>query len=337
MQPFFVRENDTTAYTLNLVYDEANRPSYFYRNIFTPVCYTGECKPVYINFYWDLLGNYIRYDLPTGKVLTKMDHKEFTEENYNKLQDILANPNSILGEVSIYDLITPDQDKLADSVDAKTGATLKTIRSEVIEGAVYTCYTLWHIAYGGGVKQMQHITDSLTTDDLMHRFLASQNHHYQYWAMDKVMNRKEFLPDLLLVIRGKNVFTARHALQQINPQVFTSRSSQQWLWATYQEANYALQTAILKKLEVISLQEGLTLNLAAALDKANREQFKKMIALLNKQPKLSAQTMEVLAAQLQTITPDYAAGIYKMLDAKKPKQAEVIAQMKAYRMKNHPN
>src|SRR5690606_34732908 len=126
-------------------------PVYFFRNIFTPVCLTGECKPVYINFYWDLLGNYTHYDMPEGEILTKMDHDEFSEDDYTKLQDILINSSSLLKDVEMEDLISTGTEHLADSVDAKTGATLKSIKKEIIEGAVYTCYTLWHIAYGSVV------------------------------------------------------------------------------------------------------------------------------------------------------------------------------------------
>src|SRR5690606_16413975 len=86
---FPVAENDTLHYNLRLMLDSTGSPSHFYREIFTPVCFTGECKPVYINFYWDLLGNYIKYDLPGKEVLTKTDHDEFTEDDYVKLQEIL--------------------------------------------------------------------------------------------------------------------------------------------------------------------------------------------------------------------------------------------------------
>src|SRR5215217_3489757 len=85
VREFSIVENDTLTYTLKLALDESGQPQYFFRNIFTPVCYTNECKPVHINFYWDLLGNYERFDLPENKVLTKVDHDEFKSEDYEKL------------------------------------------------------------------------------------------------------------------------------------------------------------------------------------------------------------------------------------------------------------
>src|SRR5215217_4959970 len=171
VREFTVVENDTLSYTLKLALDEKGRPQYFFRNIFTPVCYTNECKPVHINFYWDLLGNYVRFDLPKNKVLTKVDHDEFKEEDYQKLQDILSQPNSIFAELKMEDLITTGTEDLTDSVDVKAGATLKTIKNQVIDGAVYTCYTLWHIAYGKVVPEMQKIIEGYSDDNLLHSFL----------------------------------------------------------------------------------------------------------------------------------------------------------------------
>ncbi|KQS31168.1 hypothetical protein [Dyadobacter sp. Leaf189] len=277
VKEFRIVENDTLTYTLKLALDDKGRPQYFFRNIFTPVCYTNECKPVYINFYWDLLGNYMRYDLPKNKVLTKVDHDEFKEEDYQKLQDILAQPNSIFADLKMEDLITTGTEDLTDSVDVKAGATLKTIKNQVIDGAVYTCYTLWQIAYGKAVPEMQKIIESYTDDKLLHSFLTSNNYHYQYWAMEKVVGKdgsvsKPFEQDLQQIIAGKNIFTAKYALQHVNNSFFESEARQVWLWESYQKAAYPLQITMLKKLANIPLTSSLANNLKAALTNANQEQ-----------------------------------------------------------------
>ncbi|MCF2493860.1 hypothetical protein [Dyadobacter chenhuakuii] len=283
IREFTIVENDTLTYTLKLVLDEKGQPQYFFRNIFTPVCYTNECKPVHINFYWDLLGNYERFDLPKNKVLTKVDHDEFRQEDYDKLQDILAQPNSIFADLKMEDLITKGTDDLSDSVDAKTGATLKTIKNHVIDGAVYTCYTLWHIAYGTVVPEMKKIIETYQSDALLHRFLTSNNYHYQYWAMEKVMDakgnvKKTFEPDIEKVIDGKNVFIAKNTLQRLSSDFFSGQKRQNWIWQTYERSPYALQISILKKLNTIALDESLKNNLKSALAKSNDEQ----ISLINK-------------------------------------------------------
>ena len=324
--------NDTTTYTLKLALNQAGQPQYYFCNVFTPVCLTGECKPVYINFYWDLLGNYTRFDFPPGEVLTKMDHKEFKPEDYEKLQGILSNTNSLLKDVSMADLVGKGTENLADSVDAKAGATLKTVKNEVIDGAVYTCFTLWHIAHGKVVDEMQRITETYKTDALLHQFLASNNHHYQYWAMDRVMAtdgtvKTGYEPELLNIIRGKNIFTARYALQKMAPQLFTDETRQRWLWETYQSASYPLQLAILKKLATIPLQPLLTEQVAHQLTNTNQEQTALLLKLLDTQSALSAKTQLILAGHLANPNQNNTAEIYRVLEKRHPKARAVQQKM----------
>ncbi|MCF0063552.1 hypothetical protein MUK70_29985 [Dyadobacter chenwenxiniae] len=286
IREFIIVESDTLTYTLKLVLDDSGQPQYFFRNIFTPVCYTNECKPVHINFYWDLLGNYERFDLPEGKVLTKVDHDEFKQEDYEKLQEILAQPNSIFADLQMEDLITKGTDNLTDSVDAKAGATLKTIKNQVIDGAVYTCYTLWHIAYGTVVPEMKKIIENYKNDILLHRFLASNNYQYQYWAIEKVMDKKgnvqkAYEADLENIIEGRNIFIAKNALQRVSSDFLSSQKRQEWLWKTYQKSPYALQIAILKKLKSVHVTTTLASNLKSSLEKSNEEQTSLIQQILN--------------------------------------------------------
>ncbi|WP_199563192.1 hypothetical protein [Runella aurantiaca] len=337
---YTVTINDTTEYTLQLALDEAGQSLYYFSNLFTPVCLTGECKPVYINFYWDLLGNYTRFDFPKGAVLTRMDHKPFKPEDYEKLQDILANTHSLLKDVSMEDLVGKGTENLADSVDAKAGATLKTVKNEVIDGAVYTCYTLWHIAHGKVVTEMNRITEFFKTDALLHRFLNDNNHYYQYWAMERVMNAEgtvlaDFQSDIQQVIRGKNIFTARFALQKVNKAFFADKARQQWLWETYQSAGYPLQLVILKKMATLSLTNWMTEQAAQQLATINREQSILLLKALEAQPKLSEQTLLTLAGQLTN--ENCAAEVYRLLEAQRPKNRAVQQKMTHYKQTFHPN
>ncbi len=337
---YTVTINDTTEYTLQLAFDDDGQPLYYFSNLFTPVCLTGECKPVYINFYWDLLGNYTRFDFPKGAVLTRMDHKPFNPEDYEKLQDILANTHSLLKDVSMEDLVGKGTENLADSVDAKAGATLKTVKNEVIDGAVYTCYTLWHIAHGKVVTEMQRITETFKTNALLHRFLTDNNHHYQYWAMERVMNAEgnvaaDFQSDIQQIIRGKNIFTARFALQKVNTVFFADNARQQWLWETYQSAGYPLQLVILKKMATLPLTNVMAEQIAQQVGKANQEQGSLLLKSLAAQPKLAEQTLLMLAGQLTN--ENCAAEVYRLLEAQRPKNRTVQQKMTHYKQTFHPN
>ncbi|HEV7382164.1 MAG TPA: hypothetical protein VGN64_20355 [Dyadobacter sp.] len=337
IREFAITENDTNSYTLKLALDDSGRPLYFFRNIFTPVCYTNECKPVHVDFYWDLLGNYIRYEMPEGKILTKIDHEEFEEKDYQKLADILSRSNSIFADLKMEDLLTSGTDSLTDNVDAKTGATLKTIKNDVIDGAVYTCYTLWHIAYGKQVMdEMKKITDSYLDDQLLREFLKSSNYHYQYRAMENVIDKngnvnKSFETDIEQVIAAKNLFTARTALQNLNATFFTGNQRQTWLWNTYQNSSYPLQVAILKKLETIAVTDPLTEKLAAGIAESNQQLFRLKLGILAKQRQLSEPTMIALSKNLETDNEDFKPRIYKMLERFQPRNKEVKQRMERYK------
>ena len=339
IKEFSVRENDTLVYTLKLAFDENGKPQYFFRNIFTPVCYTHECKPVYINFYWDLLGNYLRYDLPEGKILTKIDHDEFKDEDYEKLRDILGRSTSIFADMKMEDLMTKGTDSLSANVDAKTGATIKAIKNEVIDGAVYTCFTLWQIAYGKLViNKMKEVTESYLNNEMLHNFLASNNYRYQYWAMDRVIDKngvlnKDFENDIERIIRGKNLFTARTALQKTGNDFFMNSRRQSWLWETFKSSSYPLQVAILKRLESISLSEKLSNELASNSSESNAEQFKLKIAILTKQKKLPESTLAILASNLSSENEDFASVTYETLKHFQTKNKEVQRKMIQYKNK----
>lgn len=289
--------------TLKLALDNNGRPLYYFRNIYTPVCNTGECKPVYINFYWDLLGNYTRFTMPANEVLTKTDHREFQEKDYTKLQEIIAKETSIFSELKMEDLVVKGTEKISDSVDVKTGATLKTIKNEVIEGAVFTCYTLWHLAHGKITTAISGITETLKDSTLLHNFLQSNNHHYQYWAMDKVVDAAghvtaSYQDDITRIIEGNNIFTAKYALQKAGAGFFTDR--QLWLWETANKAVYPMQMAIYKKMASLVLADKVNLKVAQSLT-GNQEQVKSKLSILAAQPKLSQAVKDQLGSYAKDI------------------------------------
>lgn len=348
MQPFAkhtreytVQANDSVDYTLKLALDDYGVPRYFFANVFTPVCLTGECKPVNIDLVWDLLGNYVRYSVPAGEPLTKVDHVEFESEDYQHLDRILGNPQSLLKDFSIYDLVDTRTYHLSDSVDAVTGATPKTIKAEVIGGAVYTCYTLWHIVHGAVVEKMKRITTDHCNDTLLHNFLGSSNHHYQYWAMDKVIDEAgaidaAFLSDILKIISGPNIFMARYALEKIPACLFSSSDSlQAWLWSVYQACPYALQLDMLIKLESVHLTDQMLVDLSRGLQTANEAQFGRILSLLMKQKHLSAAVLENLSQQLDNPNPKCAAAAYNALSARKSKNRSIRKKLRQFKKSQH--
>lgn len=331
---YTIQPNDTSEYTIQLAYDADNKPMYYYRHVFTPVCYTDKCDPVFINFYWDLLGNYLTYDMPPGKILTRVDHMEFEKEDYEKMHKILGNSQSILADYAITDLVDSKRYALADSVDAVTGATLKTIQNDVISGAVYSCYTLWHLVNGGVPEALKNITRSQCNDALLHQFMADSNYNYHYFALDQVLEdgqlEQEFLPDVLQMIQGENIFTARYAIRELPASVLAEKTLQTKLWKTYQNSQYALQMDILKKFKGIQLNDALILEISQNLGNTNEEQFSQWLAILSNQNDLPDEAMQNIAKFMEEPNTVYAQKAYETLENMPVKSGIIKKQLKTY-------
>ena len=85
---FQITQDDSIQYDLILAFDKEGFPDYYYRDVFTPVCKTGDCLPVSIILFWDIIGNYKGYEVPEDSPLTKEDHKPFDASDYEKLDQI---------------------------------------------------------------------------------------------------------------------------------------------------------------------------------------------------------------------------------------------------------
>ena len=155
-----------------------------------------------IDMYWDLLGNFTSYTLPPDKPLTKFDHEEFTQEDYQKLNSILADQRSLLGKYKVEDLIDRHTQKVSEKVDAVTGATKKTVQNAVVGGAVYSSYTLWHLANGEISEKIEQHTRKLVADTLIRKMISSNNYHYQYFALDHIASSQyeRYRPEILSLL-----------------------------------------------------------------------------------------------------------------------------------------
>lgn len=267
-----VEEYNGVSYDLRLTYDSAGTPMHYHAYMLTPVCEDDICKPVYINLYWDLLGNFLRYTVPPEHPLTKMDHEEFEQPEYEKLHRILTDTNSLLKAYQVDELMESTSNAQSGDVDAVTGATAKSLQAVIIPGALYTCYTLWHIVHGRATDTIAKITDSIMSRDLLSHFLNSGNHRYQYYALDRIIDSQgnvdaDYEPQVIKLVMDSNVFLATAVLNRLSPTYFSAAERQQWLWETFVRGNYRLKLAILEKFQ----QFPLTNDMRSVLQKRKHE------------------------------------------------------------------
>lgn len=285
-------QTDSLRYDMYLLEDELGQAEGYMAEIFTPVCHTNECYPVYIDFYWDLLGNYKKYEVPEGELLTKLDHIPFDDEDHEKLQEILSNERSLLKEYKIEELVGSTQTVAANGVDAVTGATLKTIKNEVIDGAVYSCYTLWHLAHGEMVEKIKVHTEGLYSKALLIQFLESGHYPYQYWAIEKVIDKNLYKDDtvstaMLDVLLGDNIFLGSYLIKVLPVEIFSSLERQIWLWETMEKSPYRLQMKILDKFNTLNLYPDIQSKLLEGMKEGNPAQQKMIYSVLKNQLNLS--------------------------------------------------
>ena len=171
--------------------DSANIPVGYKARINMPVCDDTLCANVVLKLYWDLAGNYSGFDTIKGYPLTKFDHIRFTDDDYKKLDQILKNRNSMLRILKKEDLVDKSVRVKSKTVDAVTGATPATIKKSVVEGAVYSSFTLWHFVNGTIKNQLADFTLDNYSDEISQRMLLSENFETQLFAL-KLLTKEDF-------------------------------------------------------------------------------------------------------------------------------------------------
>tara|TARA_R110002020_G_scaffold150915_7_gene327810 strand:+ start:284 stop:1126 length:843 start_codon:yes stop_codon:yes gene_type:complete len=168
-------------------------PLFYESNVRTTVCDDEICEIMYIRLYWDLIGDYVGYDTLTNHPLTKFDHQPFTDKDYGRLHELLKNDGSILKFKQKSELIDKEKVKASDVVDGTTGATALEIKEEVVEGALYSSYTLWHLAYNGTIKNILTANTQHELDEkLLVNLLDSERSGYKLFAFHN-FDQKDYI------------------------------------------------------------------------------------------------------------------------------------------------
>lgn len=112
----------------------------------TGICYDNICKPIHVNIHWDMLGRFSRMECAKGSPLTKNEHDVFSSSDYVRLDEILKDRDSILGEYkpSFFD----ERQKKGAQADAVTSATPISVQNAVVKDAAHTSWALWHWVNG---------------------------------------------------------------------------------------------------------------------------------------------------------------------------------------------
>jgi len=223
----------------NTVYFNTGDPDSFYyeSTVRSPVCNDTLCQVVLLKVFWDLRGNYIRFDTLINHPLTKNDHKPFTSSDYRKLHLTLRDQNSVLGRKKEDELIDKVQTRYSEKIDAVTGATDLQIKNAVVEGALYSTYTLWHLVNGGIGKRLKGYTSANYNLDMEKQLMRSDDplaiiFALKQWAVKDYTDR---FPDVLKIMKNGSPMVNFYIAKKLPPESLASANHQkaiQDIWSS---------------------------------------------------------------------------------------------------------
>jgi hypothetical protein len=200
--------------------------NWFSSDINQSVCSSNQCRMVSVRLFWDGVGNYHHYELIDQEPLTKTDHAEFSQDDYDKLHAILADSSSIFRDLAAEDLVIEKN----EGVDGVSGATRKSLRDYVVGDAVYTCFTLWKIVYGARRAQIEELLRQRTNTDYLTKMLGRNNTAADFWVLNTILGNPHyasaFFNQLVSKITSEDERIAALALRAISASSLKDEQSQ---------------------------------------------------------------------------------------------------------------
>lgn len=228
--------------------DASGLPAAYRAHILSPVCEDGSCYEVELDFSWNLLGKFSHFEIDPAKPLTKLDHIPFDAADYEKLNRILHTPSPSFIHLRRSELVAEPTGN--GDVDGMTGATVKAIKKDMVPGAIYTCYTLWHIANGGIVFNIQEHTRKLLTPPLIEKMLGADDAEMHYFLIENLEARyyTGFLEKILSLADRYDAFFAARIGGNLPQEYFSKPEVQTFFRQHFPRLDYAAQNDWIAKL-----------------------------------------------------------------------------------------
>ncbi|MCK0146950.1 hypothetical protein MWU78_14935 [Arenibacter sp. F26102] len=293
--PYFIEVETLGNQNVDILVTAQNRPVLYTVDICTPVCADGECRLMYLTLYWNLLGAYAGYDKVEGQTLTKHDHEEFLEQDYEKLHHLLMDDNSILKRKKIDELVEKPEDSELDGADAKAGATITEVKESVVDGALYSCYVAWNIAHGTIKGELQDYTTSNFDKEMKGYMLMSNEQDYQMYAL-KSLNDEEYIDyeDRIVQIFNKGIPLVRTYIVQNLPKLFWETEDLQMpFWESFAAVDINNRSLLLNHIQQAPVE--VLVLLGGNLELMTKNQLKAYLAAIEKNemanPQINAQLL----------------------------------------------
>jgi hypothetical protein len=335
--PHVIDFTDTIPNDTLLEYTGADgTPLMFSRNILTGVCIDGECRFVSIELFWNPTGRYMGFELPINEFLSKTEHEPFLSPDYDRLHQLLADPLSALAHYSLNELV-PVTDSTKKEVDAVSSATVAAVLDYIVEGAVYTTYTLWHIVYGQTKREIEALTAAKLSAKMVLQLLESEKTEDKVWALNHIsanMDITHELSDTLIsIISGNDVYLAERAINAL-PVNIDDNNMQLRLAGLFAKAGFLQKRLIIQKLgETNRLETETVESIARELGSLNGTLVKNVLELFQNQRVNNAVAVSEAAGLLKHQNRYIASQAAKYLESLENIDAKTKKELEKFRNK----
>lgn len=320
--------------TIFQVMSKEGYPLHYYKKIRTSVCFDNKCRLLKCTLYWNIMGRYLGFELEKGEYLSKARHKPFKRKEYERLNKILADESSPLRALS-YDELAPRPKTAADEVDGVTSATSKNILEEVVPGAAYTTYKMWHVVYGETQEEVQNLTLETLTADLALHILDSPDRGDRVWALNHLRGRVKLgtpLRERILSLIGTGPYNlTERAINALNGTELRSDTVQTLLTGKLMQGSYAIKKLIIAKLtEAPSLAAPTVDSLTTILTGTHPELTSNILDLFTRHHIADTATCRQVATLLGSPNAFVARKAYKYLAGIKISDPTVLREISKY-------
>jgi hypothetical protein len=269
--------------TLFADFSQNGTPLKYWRKILTEVCIDGECRKVQIDLFWNITGHYLGFRMPNGEFLSKTEHDPFNAAEYDRMHQLLSDPNSALANYSLEELVS-ESDSSKNKVDAVSSATLTAVLDYIVEGAVYTTYSLWQITYGSTKREAENLTIQKLDSDLVLKILNKGEIKDKIWVLNRIPKTMDVSPKLITklldLVSGDDIYLAERSLNAISSAELSNKV-QSKLAVMFSNTGFLQKRLILNKLkEAPQLNKEIIHSLTSGINSLNGALVKALFELL---------------------------------------------------------
>ena len=287
---FYIEIDSMGRQDVHALLNERSVPVLYTADISTPVCADGECKLMNIKFYWTLLGEYAGFDRYPMMPLTKHDHDEFKEKDYQKLHKLLEDDKNLMGRREMEQLVEKPKMRTVNGVDAVSGATIARVKESVVSGALYSCYTAWHLVHGDIQEQLKANTLSILDKQMTLDMLYSINPEYQIFSMENMetTDYKEHYEQLAKVFRTSTPLVRSIIIKRLTGKFKDKPDLQKPFWNAFDQLDTSSRSLMIKYLN--EAPDYVSEVLSEKLGSMSKNQLKGFLSYLAENDALNTET-----------------------------------------------